>query len=107
VAIKIAGAHCEVIQRELQVLRALDGAKYIVRLLDSFIHKGPNGNHQCLVLELLGPAIERELAEADGRFPPSLIWMLSKQLFRATESLHRAGYGHGGKLVMYSYYIRD
>jgi serine/threonine-protein kinase SRPK3 len=32
-------------------------SKYIVQLLDDFFHQGPNGTHQCLVFELLGPTV--------------------------------------------------
>ena len=31
-----------------------EGKKHIVKLLDHFIHKGPNGNHVCMVFEVLG-----------------------------------------------------
>ncbi|KAL6720699.1 hypothetical protein ACLMJK_002624 [Lecanora helva] len=31
------------------------GRDYVVRLLDSFTHTGPNGNHLCLVFEPMGP----------------------------------------------------
>ena len=30
-------------------------SEYIVQLLGDFLHEGPNGCHQCLVIELLGP----------------------------------------------------
>lgn len=32
--------------------------KHIVKLLDAFLHEGPNGSHQCLGFELLGPTID-------------------------------------------------
>lgn len=32
-------------------------SKYIIQLLDGFLHEGPNGTHQCLVFELLGPTL--------------------------------------------------
>ena len=31
-----------------------EGVKGVVRLLDHFMHSGPNGKHVCMVLELLG-----------------------------------------------------
>ncbi|KAG0690166.1 serine/threonine protein kinase, CMGC group [Pichia californica] len=31
-----------------------EGKKHIVKLLDHFIHKGPNGNHVCMIFEVLG-----------------------------------------------------
>ena len=47
--------------QELSNLQLLGWSKYIVRLLDSFVHHGPNVQHQCLVFELLGPTIDQVL----------------------------------------------
>lgn len=45
--------------------------KHIVRLLDNFEHPGPNGTHNCLVLELLGPSVATVTEErfAGNRLP--------------------------------------
>ena len=58
------------VSRELQNLRHLEkhsqgslSSNYIVQLLDSFMHEGPNGDHQCLVFELLGPSVDKVLAD--------------------------------------------
>lgn len=42
----------------LQVLQKDNSINHVVRLLDSFVHAGPNGSHQCPVMELLGPSFE-------------------------------------------------
>lgn len=34
----------------------IDNEGFVVKLLNSFVHFGPNGNHFCMVLELLGPS---------------------------------------------------
>lgn len=39
----------------------------IVKLLNSFTHSAANGNHCCLVLELLGPSLESLLATYSGQ----------------------------------------
>ncbi|CAM8995959.1 unnamed protein product [Rhodiola kirilowii] len=49
---------------EIEVLSAIaegdpSKAKYIVRLIDHFKHVGPNGQHQCMVLEFLGDSLLR------------------------------------------------
>ncbi|KAF7328011.1 Protein kinase [Mycena kentingensis (nom. inval.)] len=33
-----------------------DGSQHVVQILDHFVHEGPNGRHQCLVQEVLGPS---------------------------------------------------
>jgi serine/threonine protein kinase len=77
--------------------------KYIVQLLDSFVHQGPNGQHgqhQCLVFELLGPTVARilgEYNEANETIEPRVILRMSEQLLEAIEFIHDAGMGHGGK----------
>lgn len=60
-------------------------SKYIVELLDVFVHQGPNGRHQCLVFELLGPTIDNilELYESEINFETDTIVRLSKQLLEA------------------------
>lgn len=37
--------------------------QYIFQLLDDFAHDGPNGVHQSLVLELLGPTVDMVLTD--------------------------------------------
>lgn len=76
---------------------------YIVELLDEFIHQGPNGSHQCLVLELLGPSVLQILNEYKGGgdyLEPETIIKLSKQLLQAIAFLHRARYAHGGMCIL-------
>ena len=73
---------------------------YIVQLLDDFSHHGPNGIHQCLVLELLGPAVGIVLAdyhEGRDKLDPEIIFRMSTQLLRAIKFIHNAGMCHGGE----------
>jgi serine/threonine-protein kinase SRPK3 len=88
---------------------------YIVKLLDDFIHQGPNGTHQCLVFELLGPTINFIVAaiydpggSPDGgdSLEPEDILRLSKQLLQALAFIHKAGYAHGGTAA-YRDFIRS
>jgi serine/threonine-protein kinase SRPK3 len=74
-------------------------SKYIVQLLDDFFHQGPNGTHQCLVFELLGPtvdAIVREIYEGEDVLEPETILRMSEQLLQAINFIHEVGYAHGG-----------
>jgi serine/threonine-protein kinase SRPK3 len=87
----------------LQLLRQKQVSKYIIELLDSFTHRGPNGNHQCLVFELLGPTIDHVVADygiCEDRLEPEVILKVTRQLLHAVASMHKAGCAHGGDLFM-------
>lgn len=98
--------------RELHHLQLLEGkckgrlsSKYVVQFLDIFSHSGPNGDHQCLVFELLGPPVEWVLmdysANTDHTDPgdklePGTIMRMSRQLLECIEFIHSTGMAHGG-----------
>lgn len=71
-----------------------------VQLLDSFSHEGPNGRHNCLVTELLGPSLGGvcSLYALFGQIiRPETIMRASRQLLHAVDFIHQAGLAHGGK----------
>ena len=92
--------------RELQSLRILNeeagndlSSKNIVRLLDDFILDGPNGRHQCLVCEMLGPTLNiivNDAYEEGGNLEVDTVLKLSTQLLEAVSFMHEVGYSHGG-----------
>lgn len=68
------------------------GSENVVSLYDSFIVRGPNGHHQCLVTEVLLPwtGLERILwREFDHK-------NIIKQVAMGFAFLHRQGIVHGG-----------
>lgn len=70
-----------------------------VRLLDCFHHTGPNGTHNCLVMELLGPSLSDVLECYDYReetFRPDTVLRASCQLLDALAFFHQEGFAHGG-----------
>ena len=72
-----------------------------MRMLDHFQLDGPNGTHNCLVLELLGPSVPDVL---DARFrgerlPAKLAKTIAKQTLLGLDYLHQQKIGHGGGLV--------
>ncbi|KAJ5812377.1 hypothetical protein N7474_008678 [Penicillium riverlandense] len=83
--------------RELQNLKFLERnseeslcSHYIVRLLDSFSHEGPNGILQCLVYELLGPSVNKVLAdyaERGDKLGSETILRISTQLLKSVAFL--------------------
>ena len=95
------------ISRELENLKFLErqsrrglSSDYVVQLLDAFPHKGPNGVHQCLVFELLGPSVDKVLSdyhESQDELDPETVLRISTQLLKAVKFIHSAGMCHGGK----------
>ena len=104
VCVKITKADRRKNSRELRSLRALaqfsnlnPGSKYIVSLLDDFIHEGPNGCHQCLVFELLGPTVHQAVNDAHyfrERLDTDTIIRASSQMLDGLAFLHEVGYAH-------------
>ena len=74
-----------------------------MQLLDHFDHLGPNGTHQCLVLEVLGrnmqSAAERH---PNDRLPGSLAWEVSRQTAEALDYIHVNGTVHAGQFFLCS-----
>ncbi|GAB0137716.1 hypothetical protein EsDP_00005972 [Epichloe bromicola] len=101
VALKIEKAETSIPSPELLNLQSIPqhtGPDCVAHLIDSFVHEGPNGSHQCTVTELLGPTIDTVVADyhAGGeRLDPDIILKITKQLLEAICSLHQAGYAHG------------
>lgn len=105
VALKILRADQSDNCQELCVLKALKeqapeglNTYNIVELLDDFRLEGPNGTHQCYVLEFLGPALGyliKNLEKNDGREPEDCLPIL-EQVFKALTFIHQTGFTHGG-----------
>ena len=78
-----------------QFIRANATARgHVVTLLDNFKHDGPNGEHECLVFEPMGPAVA---ACYDPDCNPIPAWQaksICKQLLTALKCLHDLGIAH-------------
>jgi serine/threonine-protein kinase SRPK3 len=106
VSVKITRADRTDQSRELHNLRELaqkssgnPGSKCVVQLLDELEHNGPNGYHQCLVFEVLGPTVAMEVQvmhEFRERLDTDTILKVSTQVLEAIAFMHEAGYAHGG-----------
>lgn len=106
VSIKIMTADSTEHSQELSTLQFLAthsqgdiSSKHIVQLFDEFLHQGPNGIHQCLVFELLGPTlitVVNDYHAVGDALEPETIVRLSEQLLQAIAFLHEVGYVHGG-----------
>lgn len=101
-AIKIKVSSITSTNNEVNILRELRTAKqdhagsyHIIRLLDDFTIQGPNGIHECLVTEVVTPAIKIRGA---FDFRPTAK-KISFQTLLGLSYLHEKGVAHGG---MYS-----
>ncbi|KAK4152735.1 kinase-like domain-containing protein [Chaetomidium leptoderma] len=103
VSLKVTTADSTKSARELlmhqELHKALPKPHHLVQLLDSFVQQGPNGKHQCLVFELLGPAVDTIVTDYYSGDPEPLeattILRITRQLLQTLAALHRAGYAHG------------
>ena len=81
------------------------GKKHIMPLLDYFIEKGPNGEHGCLVFDVMGPNaasmveyLPENLANNTGRSRRYPLWMaksILRQVLLGIDFLHESGIVHG------------
>ncbi|CAK7273993.1 hypothetical protein SEPCBS57363_005934 [Sporothrix epigloea] len=74
---------------------AAAGHPNVVDLHDSFKITGPNGEHKCLVLPVLGPALE--LMQDSATIPIAVRHDMCRQVASATAFLHHHGVCHGGE----------
>lgn len=104
VAVKISVSEAER-SHETDILRLISsfgsdthaGREHIVQLLDSFCVDGPNGKHQCLVLELLGPSIPALIDSYlhDERLPAKAARSIAHQVLKGVDFLAQLNIGHG------------
>jgi serine/threonine protein kinase len=111
-ALKIMTAGSSTASVELTILDHLSKAgsedsasQHVTRLLDSFKHEGPNGIHQCLVLETMGasaaslveelPENNPKLWDVPQRYPVPMAKKILIHALRALAFLHRNDVVHG------------
>ncbi|KAG6236571.1 hypothetical protein E4U47_001131 [Claviceps purpurea] len=103
VAVKITKSEVEE-SRELKVLRAISaapqdhpGSAHVNRMLDHFTLVGPNGTHDCLVLELLGPNVQDIVQRRckGSRLSSKLAKVFAKQALQGLDFLAVNDIGHG------------
>lgn len=99
--------------QEVQALLALEKhyassdhklPRCFTRLLETFQISGPNGTHNCLVTELVGPSIARVLRACSlfgETLRPDTVLRASKRVLHAVDFAHRAGVVHGGTCMLF------
>lgn len=66
------------------------GRQYVVSLLDSFEHLGPNGLHVCMVFEVLGENLLGLIKKWNHRgIPMQLVKQITKQVLLGLDYMHR------------------
>ncbi|ROT41181.1 serine protein kinase [Sodiomyces alkalinus F11] len=93
------------ILRHIKNLAPVESPKHITQLLDEFQHHGPNGIHNCLVFEPMGPSVNTMVEELpqfkprkrgmNVRYPPQMAKSILKQSLLALAFLHDNGIAHG------------
>ncbi|KAJ8508434.1 hypothetical protein ONZ45_g9288 [Pleurotus djamor] len=75
------------------------GKEYVVPLIDYFQHTGPNGTHQCIVTELLGPPLSTDIEDVypSEILPPIVAKRLIAQVTLGLNFLHKKNVVHGGE----------
>ncbi|CAG8374603.1 unnamed protein product [Penicillium salamii] len=99
VAVKISIAE-ENHHRESRITRQLTSCNpppsHMVYLLDVFELNGPNGLHECVVYELLGPNVQDTIdTHFHGRLPGKVAKAIAKQSLIGLDHIHQHGIGHG------------
>ncbi|KAF1954237.1 kinase-like protein [Byssothecium circinans] len=95
VALKILRANAQ--DREIEVLKHLKNAARnlrITNLHETFLIHGPNGVHQCLVLDVGGPSLKL-LSLYCKRPPLPFLKAATRKLAEGVAALHSAGVCHG------------
>ncbi|KAF8482197.1 kinase-like domain-containing protein [Gautieria morchelliformis] len=105
-ALKVLAANVSNVS-EVAVLRRLkqrqlddggsNGQEFLVEFLDDFKVEGPNGTHQCIVTEVLGPSIGADVYDIydEELYPIEIAKNLVAQVMRGVAYLHSCGVVHG------------
>ncbi|KAJ7220556.1 kinase-like domain-containing protein [Mycena pura] len=74
-----------------------EGSDRVVRMFDHFVHEGPNGRHQCIVGEVLGPSLAADISPfwEPEILPGDMARRLSGQIAVGVRYLHKRGVAHG------------
>ncbi|KAG0268872.1 serine/threonine protein kinase, CMGC group [Actinomortierella ambigua] len=95
--VKSASHYTETAEDEIKLLQRVvtanvdaPGRKYVVELLDNFIHHGPNGLHVCMVFEVLGENLLSLIKRYRHRgIPVHLVRQIIHQVLMGLDYMHR------------------
>ena len=77
-----------------------DGKRFVLRFFESFTHRGPNGDHLCIVTEVSGPNLATDLhgIHLEDALTATLAKLFVLQAAKGVEYLHSCNIVHGGEL---------
>jgi serine/threonine-protein kinase SRPK3 len=86
------------------------GYKHVVRMLDHFYHTSKNGEHLCIVMERLGPSIDRvnNFYSRNWRthfMDLSQTRAVCRQLLLAVDYIHSCGVVNGGNYLSVTIFL--
>ncbi|KAG0095209.1 SRSF protein kinase 2 [Podila epicladia] len=80
----------KLLERVVQANPESPGRKYVVELLDHFMHRGPNGLHVCMVFEVLGENLLSVIKRYRHRgIPTHLVRQIIHQVLMGLDYMHR------------------
>ncbi|KAI1301119.1 serine/threonine protein kinase, CMGC group [Mortierella claussenii] len=80
----------KLLERVVQANPNAPGRKYVVELLDHFMHRGPNGLHVCMVFEVLGENLLSVIKRYRHRgIPIHLVRQIIHQVLMGLDYMHR------------------
>ncbi|KAF9205701.1 serine/threonine protein kinase, CMGC group [Haplosporangium sp. Z 27] len=80
----------KLLERVVQANPNSPGRKYVVELLDHFMHRGPNGLHVCMVFEVLGENLLSVIKRYRHRgIPIHLVRQIVHQVLMGLDYMHR------------------
>ncbi|KAF9351487.1 serine/threonine protein kinase, CMGC group [Mortierella sp. AD094] len=80
----------KLLERVVQANPTSPGRKYVVELLDHFMHRGPNGLHVCMVFEVLGENLLSVIKRYRHRgIPIHLVRQILHQVLMGLDYMHR------------------
>lgn len=96
--VKSAARYTETALDEIKLLQRLissdpthPGRSHVISFLDHFRHKGPNGNHVCMVFEVLGENLLGLIKRHQTKgVPIGLVRQIGKQMLLGLDYMHRA-----------------
>lgn len=95
VAVKIEDGRTQQLQKELEVLRTLQGEnEQTVQGFARILYFGRKGGQFCLVMECLGKSLEERLKACGGRFNAKTTVLIAEQMLACIELLHSKGVVH-------------
>ena len=91
--VKSAPHYAEAAVDEIELLNCVvkhdtDGEKFVVKLLDNFMHSGPHGRHVVMVFEVLGKNILELIEKHYFGLPIQVVKSMTKQILIALQFLH-------------------